>query len=370
MKLLNASGMAAGYTVGMDPSGAERLVVVVKGTFSLPKGHGEEPKLAAEQVSLVDADLYTGEPGFSATLVECDYALEKPCCDVLLNGAAYAPGGRPTQRVMVGLQLGNWRKSFVVLGDRVWRNGGVAYIASHPVPFVRVPISYDNAFGGTDDRLRDPVNYRQYPPNPVGRGWRYHRYPERITGSPLPNTEEAGDPVRDPQGKYRPMAFGPIGRGWPSRIKYAGTYDQDWQDNIFPFLPPDFDTAYFQCAPPDQQISTPRGGERVLLANLTPDGRRDFPFPRVDVPVVFFRRRVDRVETNGTIDTVLFEPEADRFTVVWRASLSLQRDIFEVSQTVVGQMSRAWWRAIRTGKCYYASLAAAVNQKTAPWADV
>jgi hypothetical protein len=107
-----------------------------------------------------------------------------------------------------------------------------------------------------------------------------------------------------------------------------------------------------------------------LLANLTPDGRRDFPFPRVDVPVVFFRRRADRVETKGAIDTVLFEPEADRFTVVWRASLPLQRDIFEVSQTVVGQMSRAWWRAIRTGKCYYASLAAAVNQKTAPWADV
>src|SRR5215831_16207935 len=116
MKLLNASGMAAGYTVGLDPSGAERLVVAVKGTFRLPKRHGEEPKLAPEQVPLVDADLFTGEPGSSATLVECDYALEKPRCDVLLNGAAYAPSGCAVQRMMVGLQFGNWRKSFAVCG--------------------------------------------------------------------------------------------------------------------------------------------------------------------------------------------------------------------------------------------------------------
>jgi hypothetical protein len=359
MNLLNGSGMAAGYTVAMDKEAAEYLVVIVKGTFILPK-RGEATTLAQEQVPLVDADLFTGEPGFSATLVESDYALEKPGCDVVLNGAAYAPGGRPTQRVMVGLQIGNWRKSFLVVGDRVWRNAGVAYIASEPAPFVRMPISYDNAFGGTDDRLRDPVSYRQYPQNPVGRGWHYHRYPERITGSPLPNTEEPGDPVRDPQGKHRPMAFGPIGRAWPLRIKYAGTYDQNWRDNVFPFLPADFDPRYFQCVPEDQQLATPQGGERIILANLTSDGRREFAFPTVDMPVVFFGRRADRVETKGTIDTVLFEPELERFTVVWRSSLQLQRDIFEVSQAVVGRMSRTWWRSIETGKSYYPSLATAV----------
>jgi hypothetical protein len=349
MNLLNGSGMAAGYTIGTDKEGAEYVVVAVKGTYTLPRS-GEEPKLAADQVPLVDADLFTGEPGRSATLVECDYALEKPRCDLLMNGTAYAPAGHPTQRVMVGLQIGNWRKSFLVVGDRVWRNAGVAYIASQPIPFVRMSISYDNAFGGTDDRLRDPVNYRQYPPNPVGRGWHYHRYPERITDSPLPNTEELGDTVRDPCGRYRPMAFGPIGRGWPPRIKYAGTYDRNWQDNVFPFLPADFDPRYFQCAPEDQQIATPQGGEHVILANLTPDGRREFEFPRMEVPIVFLRRRAERVAKKGAIDTVLIEPEAERFSVVWRASLSLQRDIFEVSEVVVGRMSRAWWRAVEIGK--------------------
>jgi hypothetical protein len=351
MKLLNGSGMAAGYTLGMDPEGAEYVVVAVKGTFTLPR-MGEEPRLATEQVPLVDADLFTGEPGRSATLAECDYALEKPRCDVLLNGAAYPPGGRPAQRVMVGLQVGSLRKSFAVCGNRVWRGVGVGYFPSEPEPFERLPISYDNAFGGTDDRLRDPATHRQYLPNPVGRGWHYHRYAELINDTPLPNTEEIGNPVRDPGGSYGPMAFGPVGRGWPPRIAYAGTYDQAWKDDVFPFLPADFDPRYYQCAPEDQQIATPRGGERVLLVNLTPDGRREFFFPTVEMPIVFFRRRAGRVVTKGMIDAVLFEPEDNRFTIVWRAKLKLQRDIFEVPQAVVGQMSRAWWRAIETGKQY------------------
>ena len=103
-------------------------MVVVKGTFTLPRP-GEAPKLADEQVPLVDADLFTGEPGRSATLVECDYALEKPRCDVLLNGAAYAPNGGVVDRIAVGLQVGAWRKSFAVWGNREWRRAGIGLCA-------------------------------------------------------------------------------------------------------------------------------------------------------------------------------------------------------------------------------------------------
>ena len=37
MELINATRMLAGYTMGMEPSGRELLVVVIKGTFVLPK---------------------------------------------------------------------------------------------------------------------------------------------------------------------------------------------------------------------------------------------------------------------------------------------------------------------------------------------
>ncbi len=49
------------------------------------------------------------------------------------------------------------------------------------------------------------------------------------------------------------MAFGPIGRSWQQRIKWAGTYDDQWMRHQYPFLPNDFDEHYFQAAPEDQQ---------------------------------------------------------------------------------------------------------------------
>ncbi len=336
MNLVNHSDMTAGYTLGMDKTGAEYIVVAVKGTFTLPQP-GETPMLAAEQVPLVDADQFTGEPGVSATSFECDFALEKPYCDVLLNGAAHARAGQPAERISVGLLVGTWRKSFVVWGNREWRGSGVGYTPSDPQPFTRLPISYNDAFGGTDERMRDPAQVRSYLPNPVGRGWHHHIHRELVIGAPVSNTEDINDPVRDPGGRYQPMAFGPIGRGWPSRIRYAGTYDQEWIDNVFPFLPANFDPRYCQSAPEDQQTAyAPRGGESVQLVNLTPDGRRVVALPCIEMPIGFHRRRADSAERRGTLDTILFEPEAERFSLVWRASLKLWRDIFEVSHVVVG----------------------------------
>jgi hypothetical protein len=64
--------------------------------------------------------------------------------------------------------------------------------------------------------------------------------------------------VKKPDKFYRPMSFSPIGRGWQPRASFGGTYDQNWQDNIFPFLPPDFDVAFFQAAPKTNKCITPK----------------------------------------------------------------------------------------------------------------
>jgi hypothetical protein len=53
---------------------------------------------------------------------------------------------------------------------------------------------------------------------------------------------------------------------------------------------------------------------------------------------------------------VAVDGEAGQLTMVWRTSLPLKRNIFEVKQVVAGQMSRAWWRSVETGKAYYPSL--------------
>src|SRR5690349_4219406 len=149
MELLNATKMKAGYTMGLKPDGRELLVVVVKGTFKIPSA-GEDAELAEKQADLVMADQFTGEPGLSAPTYESDFAPIKPRCDVLLNGSAYAPKGEPVRRLTVGLQVGSMQKSFAVVGNRVWRSFLGFVSSTRPEPFVKMPISYDNAFGGTD----------------------------------------------------------------------------------------------------------------------------------------------------------------------------------------------------------------------------
>jgi hypothetical protein len=363
MQLLNATKMQAGYAMGMQPDGRELLVVVVKGTFTIPASPSAEPKLAEEQAPLVDADVFTGEPGFSAPLYECDFAPRKPFCDVLLNGSAYAPRGKPTERVTVSLRVGAVAKSFSVVGKRVWQAGMLSLAWTSPEPFTVMPISYDNAFGGVDRSKEDPARERWFPTNHAGVGYHYYLDAKGVDGTPLPNTEEPGAPVINPGGNYRPMAFGAVGRAWQPRPKLAGTYDQNWIDNVFPFLPADFDECYYQAAPPDQQMDHAQGGEEVELVNLTPQGRTAFRLPKVDVPIEFSLRDGSVKATSGLLDTVLLEPDQGRFLLCWRAHLPLRRTVFEVSQAIVGRMPPGWHKARERGKTYYPSLRELVSSR-------
>jgi hypothetical protein len=357
MDFVNRIGVQAGWTRGFDRDGRELIIVAVKATFSLPENERVEPALAEEQVPLTKADVFSGEPGFSAPLYESDYAHRKPKCDVLLNGSAYAPGGKRTERVTVSLRVGTMEKSFDVVGSRQWKRGVLLIDSTYPEPFTVMPISYDNAFGGVDRSQEDPLKYRWYPSNHAGVG--YHEYldPEILDGKPLPNTEETGRKVIDPRGKYKPMAFGPVGRAWQPRPKYAGTYDQNWLDHRAPFWPDDFNYRYFQAAPDDQQIPYPRGGEEVLLTNLTPQGTTRFRLPRMEMPVVMIPVEGHEFQPSTVIDTLLIEPDQRRLTLTWRALVPMKKSCFDMIQAIVGEELRRVRMARRTvDKKRYANL--------------
>jgi hypothetical protein len=355
MNLFNATGMEAGYTMGLRPDARELLVVVVKGTFTIPES-GQIPTLTAAQVPIVDADVFTGVPGFSSTLYECDYAPFKPRCDVLLNGSAYAPGDKSSRRVTVTLEVGRMSKRFNVVGDRVWKKGLFGIHASRPRPFKAMQISYDNAFGGVDNLHENPLKHVTHLLNFAGKGFFPASGGRKIDGKPLANTEEVRKPVKSPRAKYRPIAFGAIGRAWQPRLKFGGTYDQKWVDHIFPFLPSDFDDRYYQAAPHDQQVDYLQGGEEVKLTNLMPRNNVEFRLPCIDMPIAFFRKGEKDLEIRGTCDTLIIEPDLKRFIMLWRAALPLRKNLFEIKQVIAGRMPRAWYRARRSGKAYYASI--------------
>jgi len=361
MDFVNETKVQAGWTLGFQPDGRELLVVAVKATYNIPE-NGQEPVLAEVQEKLVESDTFTGEPGCSATKYEVDYAHWKPQCDVLVNGSAYAPGGRPAQRVTVGLGVGAVNKRFDVVGDRQWVDTFLMVTPSPVTSFVTMPISYDRAYGGADKSPKKPDKVMTYLKNPIGVGY----YPvcdrEAIAGKPLPNTEQIGVPVTSVSDDYRPMSFGPIGRNFAERIPYAGTYDDDWLKTRAPFFPDNFDYRYFQAAPADQQIPYPTGGEEIVLENLTPEGITRVRIPNKPMPVLFIPYRGKDRPVDAVMDTIVIEPDQNRFMITWRASLPLQRDCFEIKQTIAGEMPAAWHRARQIGnKPYYPSIGAYIR---------
>ncbi|MBN9550174.1 MAG: DUF2169 domain-containing protein [Alphaproteobacteria bacterium] len=352
MQIWNQMGYPHESTIATDKAGHDWIVVVVKGTFDFPTKPGGLAQKSREQVPLVMADTHTAMPGYSATLWETDFAFRKSRCDVVANGYAYAPGGRPAERVPVGIKIGNWSKRFEVVGHREWRAIGPVFTATAPQPFLKLPISYDVAWGGVDrldpeDKL--PASYKY---NPVGTGWSRTRNQRLIPGLRLPNTQAIGEEIRSPFGDHKPMSFGPIGRGWPGRAEYAGTYDQNWVDNVFPFLPQDFDERYFQMAPSDQQIDLPRGGEDVVLVNLTPEGRVGFRLPPTTLPICLFKGRRPAFEGDINPDTILLDPEARRFSMVWRLAHRIKTSLLDFSECWLGPPTPGMLLARDTGKRY------------------
>ncbi len=335
--------MPAAFTGGLDSSGRESLVVVVKGTFALPENGGTVTLLPA-QLPLIAADTFSGAPGRSSPLLESEFALTKGRCDLLLHGTAHASNGRSAERVPVEFAVGGWSKRFVVVGDRHWIRGPTGLSVSRPRPFVSKPISYDVAFGGAsgpEDSAQTPY---AYPENPVGRGFRPADAPD-LHQTPLPDTEAPDQPVESPSGDYRPMSFGPIGRNWAPRARLTGTYDDHWRENVFPFLPADFDPRYFQAAPEDQQIPIVDSPLPVRLINLTPDGRREFEIPRFNAMVTIQPRSGPPEVQAGRLDTILFEPSLGRFSLVWRVSRPLRQNLFEIAEVMIGARGSASFQA-------------------------
>lgn len=352
MDVLNRTPYATQFTMGMDKTGREYLSLVIKGTFAFPAREGEVPRPAAAQRALVMADEFTGAPGYSATLWETDFAFRKPRSEVVLQGAAYAPGGKKAERVRVGLMVGQWSKQFDVVGPREWRVAGPVISTTRPWAFERLAFGYDTAFGGVDKSVPDDPEPGAYRLNPHGLGYAAVSGRSQLAGLPLPLTEDPRDPVTSPYGAHVPMALGPVARVHPERLRYAGTYDQRWIDEVFPFLPADFDDRYYQTAPADQQIDRLSPGLPVVIRNLTPSGHLAFRLPETALPLRVQRGREVCFDRAVHPDTLIFDTEAQVFMLVWRIEVPMRKIITEFSRAWVGQPSRGMLLAEARGKSY------------------
>ncbi len=355
----NTTGMQAGLFVTADKQARDHCVVVVKGTFrTCATG---EMTLASEQRPLLTVDEHYGAAETSCIRYECDFVLEKPLTDVVVVGKAVAPGGQPVSQLTVGLEIQGRLKEARVFGDRRWVRALGGWTASAPVPFTEMPLTLERAFGGQDDS-RGPADVSVELDNLVGVGFNPHRPNKEVEGTALPNIERPQHCVRSPRDLPAPVGFGCLGRTSRARAKHAGTYDPRWLDEVYPYLPNDFDSRYFQSAPEDQRFVHFVGGERLRCVHMAAEASVTYAMPTLQVPVRF--TFIDDVqERSGALDTVILEPHLGLATLVWRASVPLGKKLNALRDIRVGPRGADDHGVVgrRNGKPVFEGLDAAVR---------
>ncbi len=319
LQILNKTPFETGLSLFTDKHGANRVCVAVKATFNIPAEDGKI-NLAEKQLPVCDINEYFGEPGKSSIKYPVDLVLGKVNTDIGLIGAAHSPGGNPVDKLTVSFEAGNLKKDIMVFGDRIWQKNFLGYNKTKPEPFTEMPLTYERAFGGEDYTHKNKKKHGTYEKNPVGAGFCLNS--ENFDNLRLPNLETPDDLVSSIRKiPKEPACYGFIEPSWrKDNIKYAGAYDDTWRENHFPLLPMDFDLRFFNTASTGLTADGFfKGGESVKMVNLSKKGDLEFNLPELNFSFMF-RLGEDRIFESPDIWTILFEPDEDRFYMVWGAS--------------------------------------------------
>ena len=308
-QIINESGLHVAWILNRVPPHDLSATLVAKGTFQLrPKGTAQ---LADKQEPLSGNRHYAEDSGRSLCS-SSDFDPYKPKADLLLTGHCHAQGQKGLSRCTASFGVGEWKKSVLVFGDRVWEKSSEEARPSPPEAFKKIALRYENSFGGPT-----------FDENPIGTGY----LPEIPSNSSLqvllPNIEDPKELITDIKDHPKPSGFGPLPPWAPARKKKQGIYDEVWKRDHWPWLPPDFDWSYFNAAPPDQQLDTPlKGNEKLLFENMHPE----IPTYVSRLPGLrlrwFLKEILDGVtkfrEVEMKIDTLQVNMDREELILVWR----------------------------------------------------
>jgi uncharacterized protein YjbI with pentapeptide repeats len=266
-------------------------------------------RLGAERQIVTEVDMWKAVTKRMGEGVALDEAMPKATGEMLVTASAYAPGGQPAAAVMVQATLGRLQKRLRVSGDRYWLQSGEV---SRPVPFTEMPVTWQNAFGGSG-----------FARNPLGKGARVVDTPYGKL-QPLPNVEDPARTIESPTQREEPAGFGGYDFAWPQRSSKLGTYDAQWLKNHFPGLAPDLDWTAFNVAPPDQRAAGWfRGDETYSLEGMHPTalslkGALPGVTARAFVTLKTPEGATDLQEVSTRLDTVHFYPDIERGVLIFR----------------------------------------------------
>jgi hypothetical protein len=292
-----------------------------------------------------------------------DFWPRKDATDFIIDGAAFAPGGKPACTMMVSAQLGATRKRVAVFGRRhVERSPSGAPRVAVPEPFTEMPLSFANAYGGVDtrvpfdegrcmrvgDQLLAGDHPGLYPRNPFGKGYVIGSLPSGEVE--MPNLEDPDDllvedrlVVRDPALWYRqplPWCFHWMHMLMFPRFVYflgADAWFPGPDDEEMPEVRRGYLTKHYRAALADGlsprlaqeaslglSVAGLAGGEPVVLEGMHPEEpvlRFSLPAP----PHVEFILEGHRVAAAPRLHSVVIRPAEKRLYMVYGADVELHR---------------------------------------------
>ncbi len=244
-----------------------------------------------------------------------DQGMVKVNGELVVNGHAFAPRGKECEACTVSVKLGAIDKSLYVVGNRYWQGKH----HTKPVPFLSVPVSYENAFGGDG-----------FAENPIGKGYA----PVDTSAGPahpLPNIEDKHHPVASPKDRPHPAGLSAIDITWPQRASKLGTYDEKWFKTRYPGFAEDMDWTYFNTVPPDQRIEGFfEGTETFTIENMHPEKPLiEAALPGVTTRAFFTQQTADGEEFREIemhLDTVHLFPTVERGVLIYRGTVQVAED--------------------------------------------
>ncbi|MGR3436505.1 MAG: DUF2169 family type VI secretion system accessory protein [Shimia sp.] len=336
------------------PDDREIGVIVAKAVFDWT-GDGFETVMEPPELRFSDVPDTTSsdDPALAATLWEQDIAPGKIGTDLILRGAARAPGGRPLRDWPVSVAIPEvLRYGFHVRGPVRWEWGRDGWDLGEVEEVTSVPLRYGLAYGGpvaagradgdtsaAEDRGGDagteeapdaPAPVHDLNPAGIGFATRDRLYDD--TPFPAARIGQLAEFLSgDPLAPMQVCGTMPVAKGWLPRRALAGTFDAEWQARRHPRMPEDYDLGFWNHAPRGLQIATGlRGDETLVLQGLdTGTAPRGLALPGVGVLAHLTApgRSTSVAMTLDTVDLDLANAEdgpggPPRLELTWRSGLA------------------------------------------------
>jgi hypothetical protein len=322
MDVVGLPPIRTGSLVWQPRAGTFTLTVVAKLTCVLVPGEAE---IAEDQEEVNEQDQHWNDDETRSLYVASDLAPRKARADVTVVGNAFAPGGEPVRSLAARLTVGTVDKEIEICGERSFSREGALRDAAR---FARMPLRYERAAGGPGTA------------NPVGVRTGRAAQPDATGAVLLPNLQPVGGAPATRNDAVEPVGFGPAPASFPARREKLGRHAGSVSRLAEAPLPEDFDFAYFNVAPPDQQLAALQEAERLVLHNL----HREYPLLRTALPgarprVFVEREGVPAREATLRCDALWIDTDRSLCTVVWRGEIPLAaRD--ERGRVLVGLETR------------------------------